>query len=902
MVRLRTSFVASLLAAAASTLAADPNAKVVKTVVPGAYIFELADGQDAAALEQAVGKDGKTRMRLDFDLFKAVSVQLHNVDKAEEKATKLAALPQVKSVYPVTLYKRPNPKIEWIAQKGSTMQKAALTSRADGPDRPHGPHADTDTYSPHVMTQVDKLRAKGITGKGVRVALIDTGIDHTHPTLGACFGHDCLVSFGTDLVGDDFNGLNTPHPDGDPMDCSGHGTHVAGIIAAQNNSYGFTGTAPDATLGIYRVFGCTGETTNEILIAAFNMAYQAGANIITASIGSASGWSEDPWAEAVSRIVKEGVPCVLSAGNDGEQGIFFASAAADGHRVAAIAAFDNVQTPIVYSNAKYDIDDGPDKVFGYLASKPANWDGVTLPAWASVLDPTVSNDGCQPFPANTPDLSKYIVLIRRGGCDFDQKVGNAIAKGAKNVIVYNNAAGAASMDLTSLRPGSLNAASMIDADTGATFIKALKEGKKLTLKMVSPGKTDSTLTTLNNSATGGALSNTTSWGPTWEMDLKPQFGAVGGNILSTFPLALGGYAAMSGTSMACPQVAGIMALIHQVRGTYDPELIQNLLSGNSNPQLFNDGTKFYNFLAPVPQQGAGLVQAYDAAYATTVLSPSGLSFNDTDHFAKRLEFKLKNTDKKMATYRITHVPTITMYTLAKDSIYAQEFPNDHVDAAATLKFSKTSITLPGGEAETVTVSATPPEGLDAKRLALWSGYIVINGTDGASLSLPYQGLTGSLRSSTVLGPSDTWISKSTDEKARKVPPNSAFVIPGPGNASVNDTLPVLSANLALGSIKVRADIVPLTPCRLNDMTTCPLKDMMTEFWGVKTIGQPYRFPAQWSTRGVNNWPWDGRLDSGNYAPPGKYQFVVRALRIFGDERKKEDWDVSTSPALTIEYQ
>lgn len=118
-------------------------------------------------------------MRLDFDLFKAVSVQLHNVDKAEEKAATLGALPQVKSVYPVTLYKRPEPKIEWIAQHGSsTMQKAALASRTDGPDGLDGAHADIDTYSPHVMTQVDKLRAKGITGRRVRIALIDTGVSN----------------------------------------------------------------------------------------------------------------------------------------------------------------------------------------------------------------------------------------------------------------------------------------------------------------------------------------------------------------------------------------------------------------------------------------------------------------------------------------------------------------------------------------------------------------------------------------------------------------------------------------------------------------------------------------------------------------------------------------------------
>lgn len=679
------------------------------------------------------------------------------------------------------------------------------------------------------------------------------------------------------------------------MDCAGHGTHVAGIVAAQTNSYGFTGAAPGVILGAYRVFGCAGQAGNDVLIAAFNQAYQDGANIITASIGGPSGWSEEPWAEAVSRIVEKGVPCTVSAGNEGEQGIFYASTAANGKRVAAIASFDNVQTPTLFYNAKYSIDGGADAKFGYVPSEPANWDGVTLPAWSNSLDPTVANDGCDPFPANTPDLSKYIVLIRRGTCSFSQKVGNAVAKGAKNVIVWNNVAvGAIPMDLTGVPAGALNAASMIDGTTGTKFINALKDGKKLTLKMVSPQKTDSDVVIANNTATGGALSTYTTWGPTWEMDTKPQYGTPGGNILSTYPRALGSYAVLSGTSMACPQAAGIIALIHEVRGTYDPDLIQNLLSGTSNPQLFNDGTKFYDFLAPVPQQGAGLVQAYDAAYATTILSPSSLSFNDTDHFVKSLNFKLKNTDKKKITYKITHVPAITMYTLAADSVYVQPFPNEAVKAAATLKLSETSVTLNGGQSQSIKVSPTPPEGLDAKRLALWSGYIVINGTDGTSLSLPYQGLTGSLYKSTVLAAEDTWISQSTDKKAQPVPPNSTFLIPGPGNAGANTTLPQLSIALALGSRKIRADIVP--------MTTCPPKNLTTEFWGVKTIGQPFGFPALWSTRGQSNFPWDGRLDSGNYAPPGKYKFVVRALRIFGDEKKKGDWDVSTSPALFIKYQ
>ncbi|QUC19112.1 uncharacterized protein UV8b_03353 [Ustilaginoidea virens] len=880
----RASVLASLVAAAASTLAdkAKSDRKVSRDILSGAYIIELHNGQDHSSVEQSIGKDGATRMKFNYELFNGLSVQMHDHEKAKDKAAQLAALPAVKAVYPVKLYPQPNPKVDWVAPPNLDSSVALESLRVA-----------QDTFSPHVMTQVDKLHAKGITGKDTKLAVIDTGIDYLTAGLGGCFGKGCLVSFGTDLVGDSYNGNNTPEPDPDPMDCAGHGTHVAGIVAAQPNRLGFTGVAPGVHLGAYRVFGCNGTVSSDVLIAAYNQAYQDGANIITCSVGSDGGWPEDRWAEAVSRIVEKGVPCVLSAGNSGDQGLFFADDAADGRRATAVASFNNIDIPTLYYNAQYQIDGGADSEFKYASEDEPNWLGVALPVWASSLDPTVADDGCKPFPADTPDLSKHIVLIRRGTCFFAEKMANAVAKGAQYIILYNN-----------VRPGALNvgrsdatgpppkAAAMIDAATGESFIKVLKAGKKLTLKLPSR-LTVPILVSEKNSLTGGALSEYTSWGPTWEMAVKPQYGAPGGNILSTWPRSKGGFAVLSGTSMAAPHVAGIIALIHQVRGTYDPGLVQDLISANANPQVFNDKTKFYDFLAPIPQQGAGLVQAYDAAYATTLLSPSSLSFNDTDHFAKELKFELKSVGHGPTTYKITHVPAITMYTLAKNSNYALGFPNEAVHAAATLKFSDTSITLQGHQTKTVAVSAIPPQGLDFKRLALWSGYIAINGSDGTSLSLPYQGLTGSLFKSTVLAANDTWVSKSTDEEGNPLPPGYTFVLPMQGIATNKDLLPQITINQALGSSIVRADVVPITPS---------LSKMTTEHWGVRTIGQPFGFPILLATRSVRGYLWDGRLDSGAFAPPGEYKFVVRALRIFGDARKKEDWDVSTTTSIIIKYK
>lgn len=111
------------------------------------------------------------------------------------------------------------------------------------------------------MTQVDKLRAKGITGQGIHIGVVDLGIDYKHPALGGRFGPGCLVTTGYDFV------------DGDagPMDpCKGHSTHIAGIIA---NPWGFTGAAPGVTLGAYRANDYAGTVTDDTLVAGFNRGF-----------------------------------------------------------------------------------------------------------------------------------------------------------------------------------------------------------------------------------------------------------------------------------------------------------------------------------------------------------------------------------------------------------------------------------------------------------------------------------------------------------------------------------------------------------------------------------------------------------------------------------------------------
>ncbi len=695
-------------------------------------------------------------------------------------------------------------------------------------------------------------------------------------------------------MGDNYNGRNTPRPDGDPLDnCNGHGTHVAGIIAAQsNNPFGIIGAAQGVTLGAYRTFGCSGNVDNDVLIAAYNKAYEAGSDIITASIGGPSGWAADPWAVVVSRIVENGVPCVVSAGNDGSSGLFYPSTAANGRGVTAIGSVDNIISPALLTNASYTVNGTGDKAFGFTEGDPPAWTNIRLPLWAVDFNTSDVANGCDPYPASAPNLAGYVVLIRRGTCTFVQKAQNAIAKGAKYVIFYNNVAGTATV---SAAAAGLSAVAMVTADQGEAWIKELRAGNRVVVNMPNPQTASKFLSNSVNTQSGGFLSGFTSWGPTFEVELKPQFSAPGGLILSTYPRALGSYGVLSGTSMSCPLVAAIYALVMSVRGTKDPKILENVLSATARPNFFQPGTgtPISKLLAPVPQQGAGILQAWDAAQATTLLSISSISFNDTDNFIPVQNFTISNTAKTSITYKINHVAAATGYTFANEStIFPSVFPVEVSDKVGSLSFSPSGdITIPAGERRFVSVRATPPTGLSAKRLPVYSGFIAINGTDGSALSLPYIGVVGSLRGVTVLDKPGTLLTRSNSRENARVDANYNFTLPPAGRANdtlyVNRTiLPKLIINLAMGSAYVKGDVVPLTE---------------TSTTGGEPIGQLAEFPALFNARGQLALEWTGLLADGKYAPAGRYKIVIRALKIFGNREKESDFEVTETVPFRVTY-
>lgn len=139
------------------------------------------------------------------------------------------------------------------------------------------------------------------------------------------------------------------------------------------------------------------------------------------------------------------MPCTLAAGNAGYYGLFSASNAADGVGVTAVASFDNVVTPNLLPKAFYrtgakgtqfaDFDERKGTAFGWEPSFPY-FLNVSLPLIALSNDSKVTGDACKRLPTDTPDLSRYAVLIRLGGCDPRVKAKNAVANGAANIVFY----------------------------------------------------------------------------------------------------------------------------------------------------------------------------------------------------------------------------------------------------------------------------------------------------------------------------------------------------------------------------------------------------------------------------------------------------------------------------------
>lgn len=513
-------------------------------------------------------------------------------------------------------------------------------------------NATSGNYSVHAQTGVDKLHARAIYGEGAVIAIVDTGTQYTHPALGGCFGSGCKVAGGYDLVGDGCwpdAGCDVD-PDDDPLDQQGHGTHVAGIAVGQSPDGRFIGVAPEATVLSYKVFTDIDATEEDVLIEAFLMAYEADADIITCSVGGDGGWSSDAWAVVASRIAQQGVIVTIAGGNAGEEGPYVGSDGASGLDVIAVASVEaeTVAEAAFLANITLNNQTSSAAVGYYQGFEPVPYTYTGLPIYAISLNTSSTDDACEPLSV---DLTGKIALIRVGDCDGSVQQNNIQDAGAHLTIWYLGDDPYDTPDYSLV--GGFTA--VISQQSGEALIETIAAGGSVVADFAT--LTDNYFVgMLNVAGTGGLPNYYTSWGPLYDLSIKPDISAPGGDILSTYPTDT--YAVLSGTSMATPYIAGVAALYIGYYGgrKTNPnfsasELMMRIISsGQSLPYFDGDTLTNYGMYAPVAQVGTGMINASNVLDFTTSLSYAKFALNDTRYFNASQSVAITNGGDLDVTY------------------------------------------------------------------------------------------------------------------------------------------------------------------------------------------------------------------------------------------------------------
>jgi subtilisin family serine protease len=794
--------------------------------------------------------------RFAFDtLWNGMSIQ---IDRSQIGA--LARLDGVKAIYPVYTFSLP-------------------------PESPINP----DLAYALAMTGADIAQSElGYTGRGIKVAVMDTGVDYDHPDLGgdgvqrsnSNVFPTARVIKGWDFVGDAYNANPgdvaynpVPAPDPYPDDCNGHGTHVAGIIGANG---AVKGVAPEVLFGAYRVFGCSGSTTADIMLAAMERALADGMQVLNMSIGAAFQWPQYPTAQASDRLVNKGMVVVASIGNSGANGLYSGGAPGVGKKVIGVASFDNTHVSL----AAFTI--SPDNtLIGYgnaAGAPPAPLSGSYPMAKVNtvgIVPPGVlpGNDGCNPLPAGS--LTGKVALIRRGTCPFYTKAFNAQQAGAVAVVLYNNVPGRFSPTVAGTPPITIPVVAISDTE-GVLIHNRLAAGP------VTLTWTNQAFTSVN--PTGGQISSFSSFGLAPDLSLKPDIGAPGGLIRSTYPIEGGSYATISGTSMSSPHVAGAAALLLQAKPKTPAQIVDTILQNTAEPKP-RVGTPAG--LDNVHRQGAGMLRIDRAILATTKIEPGELALGESEAGPKTFTLSIENNGKTAVTYNLSHEGALATGPTTFSVSYYAEY--------ATVAFSAPSVTVPAGGKASVNVTITAP-GAGLPDRSLYGGYLVFTPQSGGQVyRVPYAGFKGDYQSIPVLTGGFPYLGRLTACTPASL--LRGLDCYGTGSYSI----------VPAGTVFDFTNAINQTPNILVHLDH-QVRRLRVEVFEANTNKAWHRaFELEYVGRnsGATSFfafPWDGTTKGGNktyVVPNGQYYFKLSIQKALGDDNNPAHWETWTSPMFVI---
>lgn len=643
------------------------------------------------------------------------------------------------------------------------------------------PMFETTMFNAPDMTKVRQVWEDldlGFKGEGMLISIIDTGIDYNHKDmrlspegeaqakLSKAAVKGLITEYG--LGGEYFNtkipyGYNyadknqevvDQHLSGRPYDAdyvSMHGMHVAGIAAGNATDEdldarkGIRGVAPEAQLLAMKVFSNhqTGGAYGDDILMAIQDSVKLGADVINMSLGSPSGFSNvnNATARAIQAASEAGTLVVISAGNEGlaydpsggttnvlgqlilgvDSGAVGASSTIEA--ALSVASVDN--TKMYGTVMSYKVDAGDPLSFGVMKqAEPSGGRTFLDGQWIELVNCGFGN------PGEIPDgvSGKYALVQRGDNLSFQTKAENVAAKDAIGIVVYNNVAGPPNVTMSNVQLGGISSV-FTSLDTGTALLAAMGDG------VVTVNT--SVLYDLFDVSAVPQPSSFTSWGPTPEMNFKPEVAGVGGMVYST----LNGdqYGMMSGTSMSAPHVAGASALIMQamkdnaalsgIEKLARTQYLKAILSNTAT--VLMDGEVIHS-----PRRvGAGLINVKDAvdSFVTVTHNGSGnielLDFTGSKIFT--LDFK--NYGAEPVTFTLKD-PVV--YT----GVHKGPSPEREVVVpSATVTTANMTITVPANGTVSVDFKIDPA---DVENNYV-EGYLEFVAEAAPDLSIPFLGYVGS---------------------------------------------------------------------------------------------------------------------------------------------------------------
>ncbi|KAK7429155.1 hypothetical protein QQZ08_004370 [Neonectria magnoliae] len=829
----------------------EPATALTKGVIPGRYIVELEQGStlgqrdvkrraaDVLGDLDTLGYD--VNVKEDYSSissrFEGVSIEVSNTDEGTLNQLKnISGVADAWPVFSITL------------------------------DTNFDTNNPSPKWNPHTVTRVDELHKRGFKGKGQRVCIVDSGADSFHPALVG------RVAGGKNMLDDTSN----------IEDCNGHGTFVSSVVVGKNKD--FSGVAPEAEVYMYKVFGCESSTSNDIVLKGLLAADADDCDTVSLSLGVDNGYSGSLMSQVASRIAQDRL-VILAAGNAGEMGTFYASSPASGRGVVAVGSVNAKQ--VLGWPAMIRSSSGDSLELRYITP-----DGQKLNESTSVPLLFDEGDSCNPEQYGTEDQA---VVVKRSVCPAAKAYNFLSSTGFGYYLIFDsyNQGVYYMSDVINSNP-SVHLFALTEAHVGDWVEKEITAGRNLTLVI----KADADAAASESDfAAGGQLSYFSSWGPTFENDFNPTIAAPGGAVYGAFPD--NEYAIASGTSFSAPYIAGIAALFFAHSKKDASEFARRISSTAALlPSYDASEKKLVSDIAPLAQQGAGLVDAVKVMdYQTVLVSEPHISLNDTDNRVETHKIRLRNTASAQVTYRISHVAASTVQ--ARDEyLYPYEyFPPLLSNVQGSIQ-GPGSVTIAPGSTEEVEITIKAPSSSNG---ALWSGKIVFEGSNGEFIAVPYLGVEVSTYDWTALEgsplafryDSDSGYLYPVDWQERPYRPDEF-------------SSPEIYYALRYGTYEFSLDLVgenwnkddfayPLSAGAGSEQWYGPLRTQPDAFGSYTEF--PIKYPLRFSNVGFNTFQ---SFSNGTKIPSGKYKILSRALHMFGNPSSPADWQLFLSDSFRIQ--